>query len=137
MERVPAVFGVDAATLRLLDPGSGRLVLRAAHGLSEDYLRRGPVDREPSVLEALEGRPIAVDDATTDPRIAYHEAARAEGVCSLIAAPIPIRGKPAGVLRLLSAEVRYFSEQDIPFALAVAEQAGIAVNNALGRAAGR
>ncbi len=130
VERVPAVFGVDAATLRLIDPGSGRLVLRAAHGLSEEYLRRGPVDREPSVLEALEGRPIAVEDATSDPRIAYHEAARAEGVRSLIAAPIPIRGKAAGVLRLLSRTPRRFTDEELEFAGGLAGQCGVAIENA-------
>ncbi len=130
VERMPAVFGVDAATLRLLDPASGRLVLRAAQGLSQAYLQRGPVDQEPGMLEVLEGRPIAVEDATADPRIAYHEAAKAEGVRSLLAAPIPIRGEVGGVLRLLSRSPRRFDAEELEFAGALGAQCGIAIENA-------
>ena len=36
-------LGVKAAALRLLDPNGQRLVLRAHHGLSRDYLDKGPV----------------------------------------------------------------------------------------------
>jgi len=34
-------------------------------------------------------------------------------------------------IRLLTAEVRYFSPADISFAMAVAEQGGIAIQNAI------
>lgn len=130
VHKVPEVFGVDAATIRLLDPSGRRLVLKAAHGLSETYLGRGPVDAEKSVLKALEGTPIAVYDAERDPRIQYHEEARAEGIRSLLVAPIPIRGKISGVLRLLSKAPREFVRQEIDLAAALAEQCGIAIENA-------
>ncbi|MCJ7830369.1 MAG: GAF domain-containing protein, partial [Desulfobacterales bacterium] len=53
--KVPEVVGVDAATIRLLDASGRKLVLEAASGLSDTYLKRGPVDAEVSVLEALKG----------------------------------------------------------------------------------
>jgi len=56
-------------------------------------LNRGPIDAEESVLTALGGTPIAIFDAAGDSRIDYSEAARQEGIQSILMAPIPIGGK--------------------------------------------
>ncbi len=76
--KIPEVIGVDAATIRLLDTSGKKLELRAASGLSDKYLQRGPVDKESSVLKALKGTPITILDAPSDPRIHYPEEARQE-----------------------------------------------------------
>ena len=130
VHKVPEVVRVDAATLRLLDPSGKRLVLQAASGLSDAYLSRGPVDAEESVLKALAGTPIAVFDAASDPRIHYHDAAREEGIKSILVAPVLIRGQVAGILRLLAKTPRAYAPQEIEFAAALAEQCGIAIENA-------
>jgi len=130
VHKVPEVVGVDAATLRLLDPSGKKLLLQAAAGLSDTYLGRGPVDAEESVLKALAGTPIAIFDAASDPRIHYHDAAREEGIKSILVAPVTIRGKIAGILRLLSRTSRSFEPKEIDFVAALAEQCGIAIENA-------
>jgi GAF domain-containing protein len=128
--KIPEVLQVDAATIRLLDPSGKKLVLEAASGLSDTYLSRGPIDAEKSVLEALAGNPIAIADAANDARIQYPEAARQEGIHSILVAPIPIRGKVSGILRLLSRTHREFDALEIELAAALAEQCGIAIENA-------
>ena len=128
--KIPDVIGVDAATIRLLDPTGKKLLLLAAHGLSQEYLGRGPVDTEKSVMDALAGSPVSIYDAASDPRITYSAAVRKEGVKSILVAPIPIRGKISGVLRLLAREHRHFAENEIEFVTALAEQCGIAIENA-------
>jgi GAF domain-containing protein len=130
VHKVPEVVGVDATTLRLLNPSGKKLVLHAAYGVSELYLERGPVDAEESVLKALAGTPFAVYDAAEDPGIRYHEAAREEGIKSLLVAPIVIRGEIKGILRLLSKTHRTFEADEIDFVAAIAEQCGIAIENA-------
>jgi GAF domain-containing protein len=130
VEKIPEVIGVNAATIRLLDASGKKLVLHAASGLSETYLNRGAVDLEEGVMKALSGTPIAIAEATSDPRISYHDAARAEGIHSILVAPIPIRGKVSGVLRLLSRTHREFTQEEIEFTAALAEQCGIAIENA-------
>jgi PAS domain S-box-containing protein len=129
-KKIPDVLGVDAATIRLLDPAGTKLILHAAHGLSREYLDRGPVDAEKSVMKALAGSPVAIYDAASDRRINYSNAAQKEGVKSILVAPIPIRGKISGVLRLLTRDHRHFKEQEIEFVTALAEQCGIAIENA-------
>lgn len=128
--KIPPVLHVDAATIRLLDPTRQKLALEAASGLSDTYLNRGPIDAEESVLSALEGTPIAICDAANDPRIDYPDAARQEGIQSILVAPIPIRGKINGILRLLTRTRREFTPLEIEFVAALAEQCGIAIENA-------
>jgi PAS domain S-box-containing protein len=129
VKKIPEIMNTQAATIRLLDPSGKKLDLVAAHGVSDKYLRRGPVDAEESIIFALEGRPVAVYDAATDDRIAYREEAREEGIKSILVVPIVVRRRIIGILRLLTAEPRTFSEEEIDFAVALAEQGGIAIEN--------
>ncbi len=130
VKKIPEAVGVDAATIRLLDITGKKLILHAASGLSDGYLNRGAVDTEASVIEALQGKPIAVEDAASDSRIQYPDEARQEGIKSILVVPIPIRGKINGILRLLTKKKRIFSQDEIDFVTAMAEQCGIAIENA-------
>ena len=80
--KIPEILNVDAATIRLLDASGKKLVLKAAHGLSQTYLNRGTIDTEEPVFQALKGEPIVIGDATQDPRIKYPEATKQEGIKS-------------------------------------------------------
>ncbi len=130
VKKIPQVMGVDAATIRLMDPLEKKLLLVAASGLSGEYLHRGPVDSEKSVTRAMAGRPVAIYDAGTDPRVDYPKQAQKEGVKSILVAPIVYMGKVRGVLRLLTRVPRRFEKREIDFVTALAEQCGIAIENA-------
>lgn len=127
---LPKVMDLKAATIRLLDETGTRLDLVAAYGLSDKYLSRGPVDMEENIKEALQERPVAIYDVTTDPRVFYRKEAAEEGIRSMLTLPIIARGKVIGILRLLTDKPRHFSQQDIGFSAALAEQCGIAIDNA-------
>jgi len=130
VKMIPAVLRLKAATIRLLDESGKRLVLVSAHGLSERYLKRGPVDTEDNIREALNENPVAIYDVATDDRVTYKKEAEEEGIKSLLALPIIARGKVIGVLRLLTNVHRTFSQDEMDFTLALAEQCGIAIENA-------
>ncbi|HYQ47990.1 MAG TPA: GAF domain-containing protein [Thermodesulfovibrionales bacterium] len=127
---IPAVMRLKAATIRLLDDSGKRLVLMASHGLSERYLSRGPVDEEENVREALNEKPVAIYDVMTDGRITYKKETEQEGIKSVLTLPIIAHGKVIGVLRLLTNVHRTFSQDEIDFTVALAEQCGIAIENA-------
>lgn len=127
---IPAVMRLKAATIRLLDDTGMKLVLAASHGLSERYLGRGPVDTEENIREALNEKPVAIHDVMTDDRITYKKEAQQEGIKSVLALPIIARGRVIGVLRLLTNAHRTFSQDEIDFTVALAEQCGIAIENA-------
>jgi GAF domain-containing protein len=122
---------VKACTVRLIESSKGKLELKAAYGLSETYLQRGPLDDEMATYFILKGEPVVIPDATSDIHTLYHQEAATEGVGSILAVPISIQEETIGMLRLLTAEQRFFSDHDINFAMAVAEQSGVAIQNAI------
>lgn len=128
--KLPEVMHLRAATIRLLDTTRKKLELAAAHGLSDKYLSRGPVDTEENVREALQTRPVAIYDVTTDPGIHYQKEALEEGIKSMLTLPIVAKGSVIGVLRLLTDAPRQFSEEDISFSASLAEVCGTAIENA-------
>ncbi len=130
VRKIPEVMKLKAATIRLLDHTGKKLRLVAAYGLSEKYLNRGPVDTEENVKEALNEKPVAIYDVTTDSKIQYQKEAAEEGIKSILTLPVKARGKVLGILRLLTGEPRMFLQQEIDFAAALAEQCGIAIENA-------
>ncbi len=130
VQMVPDVIGVDAATIRLIDPTGEKLLLVASSGLSQAYLNRGPIDAEISAAKVLAGTPVAIPDALSYPNIQYPEAVKKEGIKSLLTAPIIVKKKVIGVLRLLTKNSRQFKSSEIEFIAALAEQCGIAIENA-------
>lgn len=130
VRKLPEAMNLKAATIRLLDSTGQKLELAAAYGLSEKYLGRGPVDTEENVREALQTRPVAIYDVSTDPRVHYQKEAMEEGIKSMLTLPIIARNKVIGVLRLLTDRPRHFTEEDIAFSASLAEVCGTAIENA-------
>ncbi|MCG8620223.1 MAG: GAF domain-containing protein [Desulfobacterales bacterium] len=128
--RLPEIMNLKAATIRFFEQ-KGRLTLKASYGLSEAYLARGPLDREAATYYLKEGEPLIILDAKTDVHTIYHEQAKAEGIASVLAVPIYSGDEVMGILRLLTSEVRYFTEADISFAMAIAEHCGMAMQRTM------
>ncbi len=131
VRQITAVMALKGATIRLIHPKTNTMELVAAQGLSEKYLKKGQVDLDKSISDALSGRPVAIYDATTDPRVQYPQEAKEEGIATLVAIPMVSKGKVIGVLRLVSAEPREFTMEEVDFACSVAELGGQAISNAM------
>ncbi len=125
-------LGVRAGLIRLLSPDAQELVLAAAVGLSSAYLQKGSVRLDESQVdrEVLEGRSVVIPDVTVDSRFQYPEEAAREGLCSMAAVPLEVRGRGIGVLRVYSSEQRPFGEEEIAMLEAVAGMGAIAIENA-------
>ncbi len=123
---------VKACAVRLLNEPGGQLMLSAVYGLSEGYLAKGPVDVTHSSIdsEALCGSPVVIPDVRTDPRFQYQEAARREGLVSVLCVPLEVRGKFIGVMRVYTAEQTTFHDDDIQFLTVLASFAALAIENA-------
>ena len=83
-EKVAEAMNVKACSLRLLNRATDTLTISAVHGLSQQYLRKGPVKLEKSQLdrEVLQGNVVYIRNATLDPRFQYPEEARTEGIAT-------------------------------------------------------
>jgi GAF domain-containing protein len=123
---------VKACGLRLLDPATGQLRLSAVYGLSGGYLAKGPVDVVHSAIdsEALRGSPVFIPDARIDPRFQYKDAAKEEGIVSVLCVPLEVHGEAIGVMRVYTNEPTTFHEDDIQFLSVLASLAALAIDNA-------
>ncbi len=120
------------SSIMLLDEESEELVIAAAQGLSESYIRKGPIKVGESIAGKViqEGRPIAVEDIRHDPRHAYAEQARMEGLCSLLSVPLSLKDRVIGVLNIYTDEPHVFTPHEINLFTSLASQAAIAIENA-------
>jgi GAF domain-containing protein len=129
---VTEAMGAKAAGLRLLDPATGELRLSAKYGLSDSYLNKGPVDLKHSTIdnEALCNKVVYVPDVRVDSRFQYQDAARREGLVSVICVPLEVHGQAIGVMRVYSSTVMTFDDEDIKFLSVLASLAAQAIENA-------
>jgi GAF domain-containing protein len=127
---IAQAFNVKAVSVRLLDDEKKTLKLVASYGLSEKYLSKGPVSAEKSIANVLKGNPVVIKDARSDGGVQYKREKAEEGIASILSVPIKAKDEVIGVLRLYSGEPREFTEDEILLATAIAQQGGLAIQNA-------
>ncbi len=131
-ESTVRVLNIKACGLRLLNDDGETLTLRASYGLSQTYIGKGPVTRTRSALDvaALQGQVVVVPNVTTNPLFQYPEAAREEGITSVLCVPLRAHGAAIGVMRAYTAEPHDFPEIEQEFVQALADLGALALLNA-------
>jgi GAF domain-containing protein len=129
-ENIVKLINVKACTIFLLDKGRNKLEVSASHGLSETYLRKGPLDADKSIAETLDGQIVLILETSHDSRVQYPEEAKREGIASVLSVPITVKGQIIGVLRLYTSEQRNFSDNECKLISGLADMGGIAIDNA-------
>ena len=122
--------GSKGCTVMLLDDKGEQLEVMASFGLSDSYVRKGPLSADKSIFETLKGKSVIIEDAASDPRVQYPAEAKREGIASIVSLPIILRERVVGVLRLYTAVPCRFAQDDIEFLSAIALQSGLAIENA-------
>jgi len=132
VKSITEAMEVKACAVRLLDPRTGQLQYSAGYGLSVNYLAKGPVDVEHSPIdsEALRGAPVIIPDVSEDSRFQYKEAAKREGIVSVLCVPLEVHGRAIGVMRVYTSEQCTFHEDDIQFLTVLASLSALAIENA-------
>jgi PAS domain S-box-containing protein len=124
------VMNVKASMLRLLNKETQKLEVAAYYGLSEKYVNKGPVDYDKSIEDALTGKAVSIYDITFDKNARYLKEAEDEGIRSILSIPVKFKKEVIGVLRMYTAEPVKYTDEDLKFMTAIAEQAAIAIINA-------
>jgi len=129
---VAEAMEAKACSLRVLDSKRERLLMGGSWGLSEGYVRKGPVLVKESGLDqqALQGKTVWLENAQTDKDFQYQGKAQAEGIRSVLVVPLMLGSKAIGVLRVYSAEIRQFDDDEVRFLEAAANLSAIALENA-------
>ena len=129
-ENIVELISVKACTIFLLDKIRNKLEVSASHGLSEAYLKKGPLDADKSIADTLDGQIVLILDTSKDTRVQYPEEAKKEGIVSLLSVPISVKDHIIGVLRLYTSEQRNFSDDEYELISGLADMGGIAIDNA-------
>lgn len=88
-ETMVTVTGADACSIRVLNDDRTELVTIAAHGLSGEYMSKGPILLSASKIDQevlATGQCVYIADEQTDPRVLYPAQARREGIVSALCA---------------------------------------------------
>ena len=129
---VAEAMGARACSLRLLDASGLVLELAAQHGLSERYVRKGPVEVAASAIdsEALAGKVLTIGEVAHDTRLQYPEELAREGIHSVLCVPLIRHERPIGVMRVYTGETHVFEADEAEFLQALADICALAIENA-------
>ena len=130
-EAVVKALHCRGASIRLLDR-TGRLDTVTTHGLSDAYLGKASIDLGRALVdrEVLAGETVLVEDVATDARVYRPEEVLAEGIRTMLCAPLLGKRGAMGVLRAYGGEGHHFSFDDAVFLGAVAAHGAVAIENA-------
>lgn len=132
MDAVLSVIPVEASGISLIDERAGELVLRAQRGWKKDFVTtpmRIKLGHGLSGQVVATGEVVITGDLTNDPRLVVPAVAE-ENIQSMAMAPMHARGKVIGVLSVISYQPYTFDEQEISVLKAIADQVGVALDNA-------
>jgi GAF domain-containing protein len=129
VESITTALHVKGCTLFLINRKTHELKVAASYGLSNDYINKGPLSALKSISESLEQGPTAIYDVADDPRIQYPEAAKEEGIASILSVSIVSAGNVMGALRVYTSEPWEFTMDDVDFVQALAQIVGLAIRN--------
>jgi signal transduction histidine kinase len=116
--------------LLLLTPGKKELVHSADYGLSDRYVKKGPLAAGKSLAKALKGQPVLALHADRDKNVQYRQQAKREGIASILSVPVTFEDEVIGVLRIYTAEPRRFSDEEISFLEGLAGLGALALKKA-------
>jgi len=131
VRKTAEALNARGSILRILNLKSGELELNAAYGLSDRYLSKGHVSSTKVIEEICqENRAIIIQDVQTDPRVQYPKEAKEEGIKMMVDLPLFVGQNVVGILRIFFDAQREFSEEELDFAVAIAEQCALAIDKA-------
>ena len=132
VSKLSEILQARGAILRVLNPAKDELEFRAAFGLSEQYLSKGPLLNSKVIMELYaKNRVFIIDDIFQDPRVQNPRYLSEEGVSTILDLPVTLHENLIGIIRIFFSEERKFSQELLDFLLAVSRQCSCALETAL------
>ena len=128
VDSVKETLNMKGCALYLINEATHEFELASSNGLSETYLAKGPVSVSRPVAKSLTEGPMAIYDSQDDPRVQYPEAAKEEGIVSILSVPIYVRGEVIGAMRVYTSDHWDFTLEDVSFVQALEEIAGMVID---------
>jgi signal transduction histidine kinase len=117
------VLDAKGALLRIFNKETNQFDVRAAWGLGERYLSKGPVTTEKLLSDPKELHKVKIiTDIWNAPRVEYPQEAWNEGIRMIIDVPLAVREQMVGLIRIYLTEHRGFTDDELDFLVTVTEQ---------------
>ncbi len=136
LEQVERLMDVQKCAIVALDQDSGQFRARASQGLSEGYAEHiiiDPTEPHSLTMRAIRsGEPQQVSDTEQDMSfVSKRLRSRSEGYRSVLAVPLNTHHAPPSALLVYRPDPHVFSEQEIELLMSFANQAAMAIENAV------
>jgi signal transduction protein with GAF and PtsI domain len=128
-EGVCRTFKVRGCSLLVLDQIEQQLFRVSSHGISDEYLSKGPLFVDDKYCSIGTGKVELIADMLNDDRIQYPEAAKIEGFVSMMGIPIKYRTSVIGVIRIYHNQVLTLHESDVDSLCVLGNQLGLVIEN--------
>ncbi|NJL93154.1 MAG: GAF domain-containing protein [Anaerolineae bacterium] len=132
LDSVLQVIPVQAAGISLIDEAAGEWVLRAQRGWKQDFVSnpmRVKLGEGLSGVVLAQDRVVVTGDLQEDDRLAVPAFVK-EGVQAMAMAPMHARGRVVGIVSVMNYEPYEFSREQTDVLQAIADQLGVALDNA-------
>ena len=117
------VLDAKGALLRIYNPDTDRFDVRAACGLGENYLAKGPVTTEKLLPDPSELHQVKlITDLWRAPRVEYPQEAWDEGIRMMVDVPLAAQDHMLGLIRIYLDRQRDFSRDELDFMLTLADE---------------
>jgi transcriptional regulator with GAF, ATPase, and Fis domain len=127
VERICRSFEVKGCSILLFDERENQLFRVSSYGISEDYLTKGPIFADNKQSAFAKGEPVFVQDMQKDSRVQYPEAAKKEGIVSMLSIPIKFRKAIIGIIRIYHSDPWELEEDDLDSFCLLSEHLGLAI----------
>jgi len=123
------VLNAKGALLRIFNKETNLFEVRAAAGLNERYLRKGPLTTE-KILSARSKPPTIeiITDIWNSPRLEYPQQTWDEGIRMLLDVPLAVDEHVMGLLRIYLPEQREVSDDELDFIKTIAMQCACVID---------
>jgi signal transduction protein with GAF and PtsI domain len=128
-EGTTRAFKAKGCSIMLLDERENQLFHVGSYGISEEYLRKGPVMVKDKYCAACTGEPVFIEDMQNNPLVQYPKAAAKEGIVSMLSIPIKCREAIIGILRTYHDKPRVYNEEDIDSLCVLMRLLGVVIEN--------
>ena len=120
------------ASILMIDETGEFLELRASYGAGQDYINKPKVSLADSFVGIVFRRkkPMQLENVQSSGLYQNEAIARAEGLFSLLSAPLVFGGQTIGTLNVYTGKPRSFSNEEIHILRALAELSAIAMEKA-------
>jgi signal transduction protein with GAF and PtsI domain len=124
-------MGSKICSIMVLEKNQQELRIIATQSLSQEYLKKGNIKVGQSISGKVvqDKKPMMVLDVTAEETYAFKEIAKREGLVSMLAVPMMLKGKANGVINIYTAQKHVFTGNEIKILQTVANQAAIGIEN--------